>query len=185
MRKAILLASAVAVVLLASLVYWNSRGQSGSPRYRLARVERGAILTTVSSTGRISPISSVDVGSQVSGQFLQVSADFNTRVKKGQVIARLDPASFEARLRAARAETAVAEAGVVMQRAGIAELNADLAGGRAALSAAEKDLKRKRAFVKKNWPPKANSTPRSAPATRPKPAWIAFSHCWKNKERKS
>lgn len=155
MRKTILLGSAVAVVLLASLVYWNSRGQSGSPRYRLAQVERGAILTTVSSTGRINPISSVEVGSQVSGQILQVSADFNTRVKKGQVIARLDPASFEARLRAARAETAVAEAGVVMQRAGIAELNADLAGGRAALSAAEKDLKRKRAFVKKKLAPQS------------------------------
>src|SRR5882672_10123519 len=59
--------------------------------YRTAAIDRGAITRVVSATGTLQPLVSVNVGSTVSGPVQSVSADFNSRVNAGQVLARLDP----------------------------------------------------------------------------------------------
>jgi len=97
--------------------YLNSQDPThGEQSYRFAEVTRGDVRMIIASTGNINPVTTVQVGSQISGQIVTLAADFNTPVKSGEVIAKIDPASFEARAQAARAELAVAQANVYMQR---------------------------------------------------------------------
>ena len=71
--------------------------------YSLSEVKRGDIVSTVSATGSLSPVITVQVGSQVSGTIQHLYVDFNSRVKKGDLIAQIDPALFKARLAEAEA----------------------------------------------------------------------------------
>src|SRR5687767_15698087 len=105
---------------------------SDGVRYRVAAVARGPLETTISATGTLKAVVTVDVGTQVSGMIKTLHADFNSEVEAGQVVARIDAAPFEARLSEAEAELAVARASVAMQHAAVAEAEADLAGQRAA-----------------------------------------------------
>jgi len=111
-------------------LYVQGRGQT--PRYRLARVERGPLTAAVSATGSLNAVVTVQVGSQVSGQIKELFADFNTVVRRGQVIARLDPSSFEARVSQARAELEAAEAAVLNQQAQVERARAEVENARAA-----------------------------------------------------
>ena len=106
-----LLIAAVVVALLA-FGLWQVLGGNGEPaaRYRTAAVDRGDLRVAISATGALRALSTVDVGSQVSGQILSVAVDFNDRVQAGQVIARIDPATFEARLNQTKADLASAHA---------------------------------------------------------------------------
>ncbi len=94
--------------------------------YRTQAVDRGAIVATVNSTGTISPIATVIIGSQLSGQVVEILADFNTEVKTGQVMARLASDQIRARLDAARADLAQARALKSVQEAQVEKLKADL-----------------------------------------------------------
>lgn len=78
--------------------------------YRAAPVERGPISTTVAATGTLEAVATVLVGTQVSGQISEILADFNTEVKKGDVIARIDPLSFQNSVEKAKAEVGITEA---------------------------------------------------------------------------
>lgn len=80
------------------------------PRYRVAAVERGDIVRTVSATGTISAVSTVEVGSQVSGNILRLHADYNDPVTAGQLVAEIDPATYQARVVQAEGDLASAEA---------------------------------------------------------------------------
>lgn len=104
----------IAVVVIALLAFglWQVLGGNGEPaaRYRTAAVDRSDLRVAISATGALRALSTVDVGSQVSGQILSVEVDFNDRVQAGQVIARIDPATFEARLNQTRADLASARA---------------------------------------------------------------------------
>src|SRR6266480_2391766 len=96
-----------AVILLVAVGVWGyfyvqSRGQGQG--YRTARIERGPLTAAVSATGNLNAVITVQVGSQVSGQIKELSADFNTVVKKGQLIARIDPEIFEAKVNQAKGE---------------------------------------------------------------------------------
>jgi HlyD family secretion protein len=82
-----------------------------------ARVERGDLVGRVTATGTLSALVTVQVGSQVSGRIAQLNADFGARVKKGQVIARLDPRLFEATDEQAHANESAAEADLEKARA--------------------------------------------------------------------
>jgi HlyD family secretion protein len=97
MRKGI---AALAVVLLAAAAYYylGAGGNGKTPPYRTAPVERGEIAETVMATGNLNAVTTVQVGSQVSGTVQQIFVDFNSPVKKGQVIAQIDPRLFEAAL---------------------------------------------------------------------------------------
>src|SRR6185295_9498662 len=99
--------------------YWY-RGKSaeGELRYRTAKVVRGPIAAVVAASGTLNAVSTVQVASQISGQVQTIHADFNTAVKKDQVIARIDPSSFELRVNQARADVDAAEAAVAVARSG-------------------------------------------------------------------
>ncbi|HET6763839.1 MAG TPA: biotin/lipoyl-binding protein, partial [Longimicrobiaceae bacterium] len=81
-----------AVVVLALLAFWYFRGRAGKePEYRTAAVERGSVQQTVSATGTLNAVKTVQVGTQVSGQVSAEFADFNDRVRRGQLLAQIDP----------------------------------------------------------------------------------------------
>jgi len=75
-----------------------------SPKYRTAPVERGEITATISASGTLNAVITVQVGSQISGKIKHLYADFNSRVEKGQLIARIDPDTLEAKVNQAKAD---------------------------------------------------------------------------------
>src|SRR5688572_10846802 len=88
----------VAILLVAGAVtaaFFLSNKTSASD-YITAKIERGNVEVNVSATGTVQAVTTVQVGSQVSGTLLWLGADFNTEVKRGQVIAKLDPSIFQA-----------------------------------------------------------------------------------------
>jgi HlyD family secretion protein len=89
---------ALAAVLLAAVAYYylGTDGSAGKRNYRTAPVERGDIAETVLATGNLNAVTTVLVGSQVSGTLEKIFVDYNSPVKKGQVIAQIDTRLFEA-----------------------------------------------------------------------------------------
>jgi HlyD family secretion protein len=100
------------------------RARSGDPRYLTATVQRGDITATVQATGTINPLTTVPVGSYVSGTVGYIFADFNTQVQAGQVVAQLDPAIYEAQVIQARGNLANAQANVQNLEAGLVAMQA-------------------------------------------------------------
>src|SRR5713101_7543028 len=94
---------AVLFVLIAAILYLV-RGSSEPAKYVVAEVTRGAVVRTVSATGTLNPVIAVQVGSYVSGPLIAIYADFNAAVKKGQLIAKIDPQPFELKVEEARAQ---------------------------------------------------------------------------------
>ena len=145
------------VVLLAALAaaaggwLWHAGGSGAEPRYRLASVERGPIAAVVAASGTLNAVTTVQVGSQISGQVKEIFADFNTPVTSGQVIARIDPATFELRVAQARADLDAAHSAVAVARSALAAQQAEIARVKVALVDAERDLERKRTLVDKNY----------------------------------
>ena len=124
--KRTLLAAAGLIVLggaVASLYVWNL------PRteYVTARVDRGDIDSTVATTGNLNAVNTVQVGSQVSGNITALYADFNTKVKKGQLVALIDPAPFQAAVDQAKATLNSVKAAVLTAQATVAKSKSDLA----------------------------------------------------------
>jgi HlyD family secretion protein len=113
-------------------LYTQSRGSA--PKYRTARIERGPLTAAVSATGNLNAVTTVQVGSQVSGQIKELMADFNTPVKKNQVIARIDPEIFQAKVNQAQADVASALATVANQEAQVQKARADVENAKAALA---------------------------------------------------
>lgn len=120
------IAAAVVLVLVAGGAYvWRKRSaEAESGAFRTVPVERGDIRVAISSTGTLSAISTVTVGSQISGQVTDVLVDFNDPVKVGQVIARIDPKTYEAQIAQGNAQVASARASLNQAQATL--LNAEL-----------------------------------------------------------
>lgn len=132
------------------------------PKYLLAPVRRGDISATVMASGALSAITTVLVSSQVSGQMLRILADYNAEVRRGDVIAQIDPLSFQIALEQAQSELNVAEAAVVIQERVQEKAAADLASAAAAtertrfatererivVAEAQRDLERKRILAR-------------------------------------
>ena len=116
--------------------YFYVQSGGNAPQYRLGRVERGPLTAAVSATGTLNAVTTVQVGSQVSGQIKQLLADFNSVVRKGQIIARIDPETFEAKVNQARAELEGSAAAVLNQQAQVERARADIENARAALAEA-------------------------------------------------
>lgn len=102
--------------------YYFSRG-SALPQVVTVAVSRGAVTRTVATTGTVQPVTSVSVGTQVSGTVSWLGADFNSIVQKGQIIARLDPSLFDAQ--------------VAQARSGLVKANADMERYRVSLTDAQ------------------------------------------------
>src|SRR5688572_13515800 len=117
------------VVALAAAAWWflSDRGDAGATGYRTEAVERGEIRTAISATGTLSATATVDVGTQVSGTLASVEVDFNDTVKAGQVIARLDPSTLQARLDQAAATLASSQASLGEAQATAKNAEADYA----------------------------------------------------------
>ena len=140
MRRSVKVTIGCALLLGAAALVWAvffSDSPNGASSFRLAAVERGPIISAVSTSGTLNAVITVQVGSQVSGQIKELLADFNSEVKAGLVIARIDPETFEAKVRQARAELDVARANVHIQRAGIERAQKELANAAASLNSAK------------------------------------------------
>jgi HlyD family secretion protein len=139
-------------VLAAGGWAWHaSRGGTGEAGFRVAKVERGALQAVVAASGTLNAVSTVQVGSQVSGQVAEILADFNTQVKKDQVIARIDAQSFELRVSQARADVDAARSAVAVAESSLAAQKAEAARVRVNLADAERDFNRKKTLVDKNF----------------------------------
>jgi HlyD family secretion protein len=130
-RKVGLISILVVLILLgAGGFYWYS-ANGRTPSYRTAAVERGELLSTISSTGTLNAVVTVQVGTQVSGTIQQLLVDFNSPVKQGMLIARIDPSIFEAKVNQAQGDLENSRASVLNQRATVAKARADLVNSKA------------------------------------------------------
>jgi HlyD family secretion protein len=145
-RMAAALAGAIAALLL--LGFWI-RGRAAPTQYLLAPVKRGAITSVVEATGTINPLTTVPVGSYVSGTMKLIFADFNTRVHAGQVLAQIDPVVYEAQVATARGNLASAEANQSNLRAGLGSLQAAIESGEANAAKLDADLAYARANARR------------------------------------
>lgn len=116
--------AAIALVLVAAWFFRRAEASTGSP-YRLAVVERGDVEMSITSTGTLNPVTTVQVGTQVSGKVIDLYADFNDRVQQGQLIARIDP---------------------VLQQQAVREADSNLARAQADLERAEREFERNKAL---------------------------------------
>jgi HlyD family secretion protein len=152
MKKILLLIIAAAVLAGAAFgIYRYASGKSAEPAYRLGKVEKGPITAAVAATGTLNPVKSVLVGSQVSGQIKELFVDFNSVVKKDQVIARIDPESFELRVRQAMADLEATRATVLTQMAGVGAQRAEVSRSEVNLADVKRDYERKQILVEKGF----------------------------------
>jgi len=117
----------LAVVVSVLLIVWGTHDDTAPIQYQTATAHRGALTVTVTATGNLQPTNQVDVGSELSGIIKSVAADFNDRVKVGQVLARLDTTKLEAQLAQSRATLESAQAKVVQAQATVQQSSSDLA----------------------------------------------------------
>lgn len=117
-------AALVAVLIAVSILAAFSFGRSPKPQYFSAKVERGDIHDVVEATGTIDAVTTVQVGSQVSGTIASLNADFNSKVKKGQVIAQIDPSLFQGALLQAQADYQDAQANYAAAKANLLKAQA-------------------------------------------------------------
>ncbi|MBI3015330.1 MAG: efflux RND transporter periplasmic adaptor subunit [Candidatus Tectomicrobia bacterium] len=134
-------AAAGIAAVAAGILWWRGRGAS-DPQYNLARLERGNIVERVTATGTVNPITTVLVGSQVSGTIKKLYADFNSAVRRGQILAQLDTDTFES-------QVAQAAANLQTARAQVENAKASLENFRAALLSAQANLTSVRANAEK------------------------------------
>jgi HlyD family secretion protein len=121
MKKALVGAVIVAAVVVAGVLLLSKDKKSG-PKFRKEKVTKGSVVATVSATGTLSAVTTVKVGSQVSGIISRLHADFNSEVRRGQLLAELDPTPFQATVDQRRAD---------LERAKVELRNAELVLARA------------------------------------------------------
>ena len=148
-----LAAIAVGVLALAGGGYWwyTQKQASSDVQYRTSKIERGSLQASVSASGAVNPVTQVSVGTQVSGQIKELYVDFNAEVKAGQLIALIDPETFEYRVRSAQADLDSTRAQVLTAQANVASSNAQLSRAKLDLAEAQRDLERQQTLVDKQF----------------------------------
>ncbi|MEJ2088869.1 MAG: efflux RND transporter periplasmic adaptor subunit [Gammaproteobacteria bacterium] len=142
MNRLALIAVGVLVTLVGGWYVYGLGRNDAELRYSLEAVTRGDVESVVVTTGTLEALNTIVVGSQLSGQIAELRADFNDQVKAGQLIARIDPRTFDARVQQNRADVKVAEA-TIQQR------DAEVLGARATLARAQRELTRRQALKEK------------------------------------
>lgn len=140
MKKILAIASLVILASIAAFFFF--REKNDAPRYRTAKVSRGDIVEAVTASGAVNAVTTVQVGTQVSGVIKEINVDFNSPVRKGQVIARIDPSPFQSKVEEARANRLAAEANLEKARASLAD--------------AERTFNRSRELFEKNLTPQSS-----------------------------
>lgn len=126
-RRVAWIGAALVVVALAGAAYYLRGEREGAQRWRTATVDTGVIRVVVSATGTLAATSTVDIGTQVSGQVAEVAVDYNDEVKAGDVLARIDPGSFQARVTQGEADLAAAQAALAEAQANAKKAERDYA----------------------------------------------------------
>ncbi|MET0267225.1 MAG: efflux RND transporter periplasmic adaptor subunit [Duganella sp.] len=118
-KKKIALAVGLIVIVGGATAYFsqNKKPAEAAPRFRVETIDNGNITQTVTATGTINPVALTNIGSQVSGTVSELNTDFNDRVKKGQVLLKLDPTIFNAQIRQGQAQLASARANLRLAQA--------------------------------------------------------------------
>src|SRR3954462_9786771 len=118
MRKSFIAVAILAALAASGYGYYRYTKKDPAPTITRAKITRGDIAETVGATGTLQAVTTVQVGTQVSGTILELNADFNSLVRKGQVIARLDPSLFQTQIEQARANLVRAQADLERLRVG-------------------------------------------------------------------
>src|SRR6516162_4406849 len=100
------------IVVAAAAAAWSRSGNG--VQYLTGKVQRGEIRDVVEATGTVNAVVNVQVGSQVSGTIAKLNVDFNSKVKRGDIVAVIDPALFEGAVRQAKADLEAAQANVAV-----------------------------------------------------------------------
>lgn len=159
MRRLIVIPG-LAALLVAGGAYWlfwtDGSGAASGGGYRLAKVESGLILSAVTAAGTVNAVTTVQVGSQLSGQIKELYADFNSVVKANQALAKLDTDHLEAKHRAAIADLEASRAAHVQSqaqlenmRAAVAASHAQAERAQAMAKDAERDYARKKSLLER------------------------------------
>ncbi|GAA0364160.1 hypothetical protein GCM10009092_30650 [Bowmanella denitrificans] len=136
MRKVVF--SVVGLTLFVGGWYWlGGEARSASVHYQTQAVSRGTLQSLVNTSGTLQAVVTVDVGSELSGQIVELLADFNSQVEKGQIIARLDDRTVKAKLRQAEADILMAQASISQQQASLQKAEAEGRRARRALQRAQ------------------------------------------------
>ena len=155
MKRAIVVLLIIAAIGAGAGAYYLRRN-GAEITVNTSPVTRGDIVDTVGATGTLQAVTTVQVGSQVSGNISELGADFNSIVKKGQVIARLDPSLFETQMQQARANLSQA-------RANLAKSQSELERNRVQLTDAQQKFTRAMSSPPEAFSLKAISTPPRLP----------------------
>jgi len=144
-KQLIIGAAGIAVLAVVTFYFWG--GQASAAQYLTAKVERGNLRNTVTATGTLQAVTTVQVGSQASGTISALYADYNSLVKKGQVIAQLDPAVSKAQVDQARANLQQAQASLQQARAAVTNSRAGVSDAQAKAQAASSTAQNNQAGV--------------------------------------
>jgi HlyD family secretion protein len=115
-NRLVLILLAISAVTASVAAYYRSGTSDDAPQFVTASVTRGDIIETVEATGALEAVTTVQVGTQVSGTIKTLNADYNSRVRKGQVVAELEPSLFQTQVDQARATVTRLEADVERAR---------------------------------------------------------------------
>jgi len=137
------------IIALAGVAWFWGKDRIWAPekaeaQYKLTKVERKDMVNTVSATGELSAVVTVEVGTEVSGQVKELLVDYNTQVRADQIIAHIDPESYKTLMRQAEAELALAKARLLTQKTEISRFEADLESAEANWLAAQAQTKKAR-----------------------------------------
>jgi HlyD family secretion protein len=122
MKKKVIILSIIAVVIISTGLFFYLRGNGNNMAYKTEKVSRGEINALVTATGTVNAVTTVSVGTQVSGTIKRLMVDYNSPVKKGQLLAQIDPANVQAQVDQANANLWSAKA--TMEKAAVATLDA-------------------------------------------------------------
>jgi HlyD family secretion protein len=146
-KKKQLIIGGIAMVALAAAGFYFWGGSASAAQYLTAKVDRGNLRNTVTATGTLQAVTTVQVGSQASGTISDLYADYNSVVKKGQVIAQLDPAVSKAQVEQAKANLQQAQASLQQAKASVANSRAGVSDAQARAQAATSTAQNNQAGV--------------------------------------
>jgi HlyD family secretion protein len=146
-KKKYLIIGGAALLALAAAGFYFWGGNAGAAQYLTAKVERGNLRNTVTATGTLQAVTTVQVGSQASGTISALYADYNSVVKKGQVVAQLDPAVSKAQVEQAKANLQQSQASLQQAKAGVANSRAGVSDAQARAQAASSTVQNNQSGV--------------------------------------